>query len=118
MRHLHALLLAVPFVVGLIPAAAHSTRAIDVTLSRYAFSPDRIEVGLGERVSLNVTSVDGTHGFQVKAIGLNARIPAGSKAVTIDLMPTRAGTFEITCSEYCGNGHGRMQARLIVTPGT
>jgi plastocyanin len=30
--------------------------------SRYAFSPERIEVRVGERVRLNVVSVDGTHG--------------------------------------------------------
>jgi len=43
--------------------AAHSTRTIDVKLSRYAFSAERIEVRLGEPVRLNVVSVDGTHGF-------------------------------------------------------
>lgn len=112
------LLLALPFVVALAPEAADSTRTIDVKLSRYAFSPERIEIRLGERARLNVASVDGTHGFQVKALGLNARIPAGRKTVTIELTPKEAGTFEIKCSEYCGRGHGRMQAWLIVTPGT
>ena len=116
-RFAPTLLLALPFVVALAPEAARSTRTIDVTLSRYAFSPDRIEVGLGERVRLNVTSVDGTHGFQVKALALNARIRDG-KTVTVELTPKEAGTFEIECSEYCGRGHGRMRARLIVTPGT
>ena len=112
------LLLALPFVVALVPEAAHSTRTIDVKLSRYAFSPDRIDVGLGERVRLNVASVDGTHGFQVKALGVNALIPDDGKTVTVELTAKEAGTFEIKCSEYCGRGHRRMQAWLIVTPGT
>ena len=116
-RFAPTLLLALPFVVALVPEAAHSTMAIDVTLSRHAFSPDRVEVRLGERVRLNVTSVDGTHGFQVKALGLNAVIRDG-KTVTVELTPREAGTFEITCSEYCGRDHRRMRARLIVTPGT
>jgi cytochrome c oxidase subunit II len=111
------LLLALPFVVALVPEAAHPTRAIDVTLSRHAFSPARVEVRLGERVRLNVTSVDGTHGVQVKALGLNAVVRDG-KTVTVELTPTEAGTFEIECSEYCGRGHGRMRARLIVTRDT
>jgi cytochrome c oxidase subunit 2 len=101
-----------------VPEAAHSTRTIDVKLSRYAFSPDRIEVRVGEPVRLNVASVDGTHGFQVKALGLNARIPAGGTTVAIELTPKEAGTFEIKCSKYCGRGHGRMRAWLIVRPGT
>ena len=114
-RFAPTLLLALPFVVVLVPEAAQSTRAIDVTLSRYAFAPDRIEVRLGERVRLNVASIDGPHGFQVKALALNALIPEG-KTVTVELTPKEAGTFEIKCSEYCGRGHGRMRARLIVTP--
>ena len=112
------LLLALPVVVALVPAAVDSTRTIDVTVSRYAFSPERIEVRVGERIRLNVISVDGTHGFQVKALGLNATIPAGGRTVTLDLTPKEAGTFAITCSEYCGRGHRSMKGSLIVTPGT
>jgi len=117
-RFAPTLFLALPFVVALAPQAADSTRTIDVTLSRYAFSPERIEVRLGERVRLNVVSTDGTHGFQVKELGLNTRIPAGGRTMTVELMPKEAGTFEIKCSEYCGRGHGRMKAWLIVRPRT
>ena len=112
------LLLALPVVVALAPHAADSTRTIDITVSRYAFSPERIEIRLGEPVRLNVVSADGTHGFQVKKLGLNAHIPAGGRTVTVTLTPREVGTFEINCSEYCGNGHRRMKAWLIVRPGT
>jgi cytochrome c oxidase subunit 2 len=87
-------------------------------VSRYAFSPEHIEVRVGERVRLNVVSVDGTHRFQVKALGLNAGIPADGRTVTVELTPKEAGTFEISCSTYCRRGHGRMKASLIVTPRT
>jgi cytochrome c oxidase subunit 2 len=93
-----------------------SIRRIDVALSRYAFSPERIELRVGEPVRLHVVSTDGTHGFQVKALGLNVRVPTGGTAVTIDLTPREAGTYRIGCSEYCGSGHSRMQASLIVSP--
>jgi cytochrome c oxidase subunit 2 len=116
-RFAPTLLLALPIVVALAPSAA-ATRTIDVRLSRYAFSPERIVLRLGERVSLNLVSVDGAHGFQVKELGLNARIPAGGRTVTVELTPKEAGTFEIKCSEYCGSGHGRMKGWLIVTSGT
>ena len=117
-RFAPSLLLALPLVVALAPQAAESTRTIDITLSRYAFSPERIEVRLGERVRLNVVSADGIHGLQVKELGLKVRIPAGGRTVTVEVTPKKTGTFLITCSEYCGSGHGRMNARLIVTPGT
>ena len=116
-RFAPTLLLAASLLVGQTHEAAHATRTIDVTVSRYAFSPDRIEVWLGKRVSLNVVSADGVHGFQVKALGLNVSIPARGKTVTVELEPKTAGRFEITCSEYCGSGHSRMKAWLIVTPG-
>ncbi len=117
MRHFFAtLLLVIPFTMPLLPAIAGSPRTIDITLTRFAFSPEVIELRVGERVQLNVVSTDGTHGFHVKELGLNARIPAGGKPVTLDLTPTEAGTFELKCSEYCGSGHGRMKARIVVTP--
>ncbi len=112
-----ALLLALPLVGPQPGDTGASIRTIDVTLSRYAFSPERIEVRVGERVLLNLVSVDTVHGFQVKELGLNART-SGRGRTAIELMPMTAGTFRITCSEYCGSGHSRMRAWLIVTPGT
>ena len=112
-----AFLLTVLLVV-LQAGTTDSIRTIDVALSRYAFSPERIEVRLGEPVRLNVVSMDGTHGFQVKALGLNVRTPGRGMPVTIDLTPREAGTFRISCSEFCGSGHSRMQAWLIVSPVT
>ena len=91
-------------------------RTVDVALSRYAFSPERIEVHVGEPVRLNVVSTDGTHGFEVRALGLKVRVPKRGAAVAIDLTPREAGTYRISCSEYCGTGHSRMQAWLIVSP--
>ncbi len=110
------LMLALPFAMPLLPALADLPRTIDVTVTRFTYSPERIEIRVGERVRLNLTSTDGTHGFQVKELGLHARIPAGGKPVSLELTPKEAGTFEIKCSEYCGSGHGRMRARIVVTP--
>ena len=67
-----------------------------VTVSRYAFSPERIEVRVGERVWLNVVSVDGAHGFQVKALGLNAGIPADGRTLTFELTPKGSARSRLT----------------------
>ncbi|HET9359237.1 MAG TPA: cupredoxin domain-containing protein [Vicinamibacterales bacterium] len=115
-RFAPTLLLALPFVVVLTPQLADSTRTVDVRLSRYAIAPEQIEVRVGERVRLNLVSLDRAHGFRVKELGLNVPIPAGGR-LTVELMPKEAGTFEIVCSEYCGAGHGRMKAWLVVKPG-
>ena len=114
-RWLARLLLTLPF-VAMAPAMADSPRTIDVTVSRYMFSPAMIEVGVGERVRLNLRSTDGAHGFRVEQLGLDAQIPPDGTAVSLDLTPSKAGTFYVQCSAYCGKGHQRMKARLVVTP--
>lgn len=116
-RCLSRLLLTLPFIVAMVPAIVGSPRTIAVTISRDAFSPDQIEMKAGERVRLNVTSLDGTRGFEVKALRLNARIPAAGRTMTVDLVPTEAGTFEIQCSDDCGDGHRRLRAWLVVSSG-
>jgi cytochrome c oxidase subunit 2 len=110
------LLLALPLVATQ-ARDAQAMRTIEVRLSRYAFSPARIEIGLGETVRLDVVSMDGPHGFQVEELGLNVRLSTRGKAETLEVTPHHAGTFPVTCSVYCGNGHDRMKAWLIVTPG-
>lgn len=116
-RRVVALLL--PVLIAVVEArTTDGIRTVDVTLSRFAFSPQRIEARVGEPIRLNVVSTDGTHGFQVKALRLNVRVPAGGTVATLDLTPAEAGTFRINCSEYCGSGHGQMEAWLIVSPAT
>jgi cytochrome c oxidase subunit 2 len=114
-RYLARLLLALPF-VAMAPAMADSPRTIDVTVSRYAFSPNRIDVRVGERVQLRLRSTDGAHGFLVQSFDVDAQIPEDGSTVTVDLVPGEAGTFAIACSAYCGRGHRMMKAQLVVAP--
>jgi heme/copper-type cytochrome/quinol oxidase subunit 2 len=106
-RYSATLLLAIPFVVAMVPAVAHSSRTIDVTMSRSAMVPEQIDMQVGERVRLHVISTDGAHVFQVKGLRVDARIPAGGEIVTVDLTPTDAGIFQI---------EGETKGRFVVTP--
>jgi len=106
-RYSATLLLAIPFVVAMVPAVAHSSRTIDVTMSRSAMVPEQIDIRVGERVRLKVTSTDGAHAFQVKGLRLDTRIPAGGETVTVDLTPTEAGVFQI---------EDGTKGRFVVTP--
>ena len=38
----------------------------------------------------------------------------GGKPVTIDFVAAAPGTYEIVCSEECGEGHDSMSGRLVV----
>ena len=96
------------------PVTASAPRVIEVTAKRFAFEPSRIEVTEGERVRLNVTSADGVHGLQIKKFRVNTLIPRGGNPVTIEFVASTPGSFEILCSEECGDGHESMNGTLVV----
>lgn len=97
------------------PVTASAPKVVDVVASRFAFEPDCIEVTEGDRVRLVVRSADGVHGLQIKKFRVNELVPRGGAAVTIDFVASAAGTYEILCSEYCGEGHDEMKGTLVVS---
>jgi cytochrome c oxidase subunit 2 len=96
------------------PATATAPRVIEVVAKRFAFEPARIEVADGERIQLQVTSADGVHGLQIKKFRVNKLIPRGGEPVSIAFVASGPGTYEIMCSEECGEGHESMTATLVV----
>jgi cytochrome c oxidase subunit 2 len=89
-------------------------RTFEIAASRYAFDPPRIEVQRGDHVKLVLRSADTTHGLAIDGYGVKVVIPKGGEEVGVEFMAHRPGTFRMTCSEYCGSGHRRMQGRLVV----
>ena len=89
-------------------------KTIDVVASRFQFEPATITVAQGDSVRLRLHSADRTHGFAIKAFGVKALIPKVGEAVTMEFVADQAGTFDFTCSEYCGTGHAAMKGRLVV----
>lgn len=96
------------------PATATAPRVIEIIAKRFSFEPDTIEVTEGERVRLMVRSADGVHGLEIKKFKINTPVPRGGKPVAIDFVANTPGTYEILCSEYCGDGHEAMVGTLVV----
>jgi cytochrome c oxidase subunit 2 len=96
--------------------AGAAVRNFDVTASRFKFDPAVLEVVEGDEVQLTARSADTTHGFEIKELGVKLKIPKGGSDVTVTFVASRAGSFDIACSEYCGPGHKTMKARLVVAP--
>ena len=96
------------------PATASAPRVIEVVAKRFTFEPAKIEVTEGERVRLVVKSADGVHGVQIKKFKVNKLVPRGGQPVNIDFVASAPGTYEILCSEECGEGHDTMQGSLVV----
>jgi cytochrome c oxidase subunit 2 len=97
-----------------VKAGADEVQTIDVIASQFKFEPATISVVEGDRVRLRLRSADRTHGIGIKAFRVKALIPKMGEAVTVEFVADRSGTFDITCSEYCGTGHAAMKGSLIV----
>jgi cytochrome c oxidase subunit 2 len=96
------------------PATATAPRESQVVAKRFQFEPSRIEVTEGERIRLLVRSADGVHGIEIKRHRVNRVVPRGEKPVAIDFVAGAAGTYEILCTEECGDGHDTMKGTLVV----
>ncbi len=96
--------------------AGAAEKSFDVVAARYEFRPARLEVSLGDKVTLKVHSVDTDHGFAIKEFKVKVLAPKGGAVVEAQFVASKVGTFRFTCSEYCGSGHSRMKGLLVVQP--
>jgi cytochrome c oxidase subunit 2 len=97
-------------------AAPDTVREFQVTAKKYEWTPSRFEVMEGDTVRFVVHSDDSRHGFGIKALDVKREVPKNGDAVTIELVASRPGEFEIACSEWCGKGHKTMKGVLVVKP--
>lgn len=93
---------------------AAETKTIQITAKSYAFVPGTIHVNQGDTVILKVTAVDRDHGFGISEYNIDRALPKG-KTETIEFVADKKGEFTIKCTKYCGLGHFKMKATLIVS---
>lgn len=97
--------------------ASTAARTIEVMAGEFKFEPALIEVVEGERIVLKARTTDGKkHGLAIKEMGVKAALPKTGEVVPIEFTAGEPGTYTIGCSVYCGSGHSRMKARLVVSP--
>jgi plastocyanin len=81
----------------------------------FAFEPAVIQVNQGERVILDLESVDVTHGVYIDGYGVEAVSEPGHKA-HLEFVADRVGKFKYRCSLACGPMHPFMIGELVVRP--
>ena len=89
------------------------TKEFDIIARQWQFSPDTIEVNQGDRVILNVKSIDVAHGLAIREFGINEYLSPG-QTTKIEFTADRKGTYSFFCSVSCGVGHSRMRGTLII----
>ena len=93
---------------------AEDSVTINVEAFQFGFSPNPIKVKKGQKVTLNIKSMDVTHGFALPDYGINEQI-SPDKTTTVTFKADKAGEFGFYCSVFCGSGHARMNGKLIVS---
>ncbi len=88
---------------------------IKIEARQFAFTPAQVEVHQGDRVHLQVTSMDVAHGIYMDSFGAQAIAPPGQPA-TVTFVADRAGTYRFRCSTTCGPLHPFMIGQLTVLP--
>ena len=74
---------------------------------------NQLHVPVGRPVKLIMTSEDVIHNFSIPAMRVKADVIPG-RFVQIWFEPTRPGTYQIFCAEYCGTQHSRMTGQVEV----
>jgi cytochrome c oxidase subunit II len=90
-----------------------------ITAERFSFTPNRMAVKKGQKVTLTITAADIAHGFALPEYGIAEELLPG-QTKTIEFIADRAGTFPYVCSVYCGDdgspghNHYSMTGELTV----
>ncbi|MEK6826779.1 MAG: cytochrome c oxidase subunit II, partial [Nanoarchaeota archaeon] len=93
--------------------SAQEVKEFTLTAKQWEFDPETITANKGDKVKLNIKSLDVTHGFAIPEFGVNSRLESG-RTTTVEFVADKTGTFTFFCSVQCGAGHSDMKGQLIV----
>jgi len=86
---------------------------IEVIAKDFEFIPDTIRVREGTLITLKLKSIEGTHGFDLGAFGIDERLDENVTKI-VEFYAAKKGVYGIRCSHFCGIGHLGMTAELII----
>ncbi len=86
---------------------------ITLVAKTWEFEPSTVRVKEGQRVDLQIVSIDVTHGFNLAAFGVSETLEPG-KTIRTSFVADKKGSFPFFCNVFCGDGHGGMRGTLIV----
>jgi len=101
------------FVTRSRPVRADAPQVIEIAAKRFEFTPNRITLKKGEKVTLRLTSADVVHGFFLRPLKIDEIITPG-KPTEVTVTPETAGTFTTICDHFCGVNHGNMKMTIVV----
>lgn len=106
--------LLVPLPVGGPPP---QSRAVLIEARSFAYQPATIHVNRGDRVTIDLMSLDAVHGLSIDGYGVNINAEPGRNA-QVTFVADREGKFKMRCSVTCGALHPFMIGEMVVAPHT
>lgn len=74
---------------------------------------NRLVLPVNRTVRIELRATDVIHSFFIPEFRIKRDAVPGTLSV-INITPTRVGTYDLVCTEYCGLGHYRMQGVVEV----
>lgn len=104
-----------PFKKGKVIQRGPGEYEVQYVAKMWAFEPAELEVPVGSKVDIFLSSLDVTHGFQIKFTNVNLMaVPGTVNYASVGF--NTPGEYPIICHEYCGAGHQNMMGKIIVKP--
>ncbi|NLF09489.1 MAG: cytochrome c oxidase subunit II [Pirellulaceae bacterium] len=79
------------------------------------YSDENLHVPAGEPVRLTMTSEDVIHGLWIPALRVKMDVVPG-RYTSVWFQADKPGTYNLLCTEYCGDEHSNMLATVVVQP--
>jgi cytochrome c oxidase subunit II len=73
---------------------------------------DNLHVPAGEPIRLTMSSEDVIHGFWVPALRVKMDVVPG-RFTSVWFQADKPGTYDILCTQFCGNEHSNMLATMV-----
>lgn len=94
-------------------SASASVKEFTMTAKQWVFDPEVITVKQGDKVKINIKSLDVAHGFALPDFGVEQNLEPG-KEIVVEFIASKKGEFTFSCSVMCGAGHREMTGKFIV----
>jgi cytochrome c oxidase subunit 2 len=88
-------------------------QTVVMTAEKYQFTPEEVHVKQGTLVTLEVKSIEGTHGIAIGDFGIDVPLEEGVTK-SIRFYAAMKGEYGFRCSHFCGIGHLSMTGKIIV----
>jgi cytochrome c oxidase subunit 2 len=95
------------------PAVSETPQKIEITATKFSYTPNEITLKKGQPVTLVFHSTDVTHGFKLPELNIRSEIEKG-KDTEVTVTPSQTGQFLGKCAHFCGKGHGSMTLQINV----